>query len=268
MARHALHGDELVRIAYLPDETKLAHEPNYPSPSVRGRILETGMRFEQISAAQVCDGVLSEFTTLLVPGGFAPNIERALGDAGAAAIRSAVQDGLGFVGICAGAFLGSAWGLGLLPVELSDASDRCWNRGEGVLKLRFSELGQMLLGAPADVGVRYSNGPLLAVRDGAADDVAVLATFASGLGDGPMAGSGAIVYGRCGRGAVLLASPHLEDGDDERTRAPFRNMVRLCRRATADEAGAAAPPSSAAADAARAEARARYAYTRIGVEPG
>jgi hypothetical protein len=83
-----------------------------------------------------------------------------------------------------------------------------------------------------------------------------------------MAGSGAIVYGRCGRGAVLLASPHLEDGDDERTRAPFRNAVRLCRRATADEAGAAAPPSSAAADAARAEARARYAYTRIGVEPG
>ena len=268
MALHALAGDALIRVAYLPDETKLAHEPGYPSPSVRDRILETGMRFEQISAAQVCDGVLSEFTTLLVPGGFAPNIERALGDAGADAIRAFVQSGGGFVGICAGAFLGSAWGLGLLPVELSDASDRCWNRGEGVLKLRFSELGQTLLGAPADVGVRYSNGPLLAVRDGAADDVAVLATFASGLGDGPMAGSGAIVYGRCGRGAVLLASPHLEDGDDERTRAPFRNMVRLCRRATADEAGAAPPPSSAAADAARAEARARYAYTRIGVEPG
>ena len=269
MALHALAGDALIRVAYLPDETKLAHEPGYPSPAVRDRILETGMRFEQISAAQVCDGVLSEFTTLLVPGGFAPNIERALGDAGADAIRSFVQTGGGFVGICAGAFLGSAWGLGLLPVELSDASDRCWNRGEGVLKLKFSELGQTLLGAAAaDVGVRYSNGPLLAVRDGAADDVAVLATFASGLGDGPMAGSGAIVYGRCGRGAVLLASPHLEDGDDERTRAPFRNMVRLCRRATADEAGAAAPPSSAAADAARAEARARYAYTRIGVEPG
>ena len=157
------------------------------------------MRFEQISAAQVCDGVLSEFTTLLVPGGFAPNIERALGDAGADAIRSFVQSGGGFVGICAVAEAG----------------------GEG---------GEH--------------------------------------GDGPMAGSGAVVYGRCGRGAVLLASPHLEDGDDERTRAPFRNMVRLCRRATADEAGAAAPPSSAAADAARAEARARYAYTRIGLEPG
>ena len=109
------------------------------------------MRFEQISAAQVCDGVLSEFTTLLVPGGFAPNIERALGDAGAEAIRAFVQNGGGFVGICAGAFLGSAWGLGLLPVELSDASDRCWNRGEGVLKLRFSELGQTLLGAAVEL---------------------------------------------------------------------------------------------------------------------
>ena len=98
------------------------------------------MRFEQISAAQVCDGVLSEFTTLLVPGGFAPNIERALGDAGAEAIRAFVRSGGGFVGICAGAFLGSAWGLGLLPVELADASDRCWDRGEGVLKLRFSEV--------------------------------------------------------------------------------------------------------------------------------
>ena len=34
--------------------------------------------------------------------------------------------------------------------------------------------------------------------------------------------------GCCGRGLVTLFSPHLEDGADEATRAPFRNAIRLC----------------------------------------
>ena len=256
MALHALAGDALIRVAYLPDETKLAHEPGYPSPSVRDRILETGMRFEQISAAQVCDGVLSEFTTLLVPGGFAPNIERALGDAGADAIRAFVQSGGGFVGICAGAFLGSAWGLGLLPVELSDASDRCWNRGEGVLKLNS--------------------------RSWARRCSARRPTAACGTATGRCSPCATAPTSRRRARHLRLRPRRRPDGGQRRHRLralrPRRSAARVaaprgrrrrahegavsqhgatCRRATADEAGAAAPPGSAAADAARAEARAR-----------
>ena len=43
-----------------------------------------------------------------------------------------------------------------------------------------------------------------------------------------MSGSPAIVGGTCGKGLVTLFSPHLEDGADEATRAPFRNAIRLC----------------------------------------
>ena len=53
------------------------------------------------------------FHVLVVPGGFAPNFAEALGELGSKRIREFVTGGGGFIGICAGAFLGSTWGSGM-----------------------------------------------------------------------------------------------------------------------------------------------------------
>ena len=58
-----------------------------------------------------------------------------------------------------------------------------------------------------------------------------------------MHGSPAIVCGACGRGMVVLVSPHLEDGADEATRTPLRNAVVLCSlHALVRLRGAGEPP--------------------------
>ena len=74
------------------------------------------------------------FTVLCVPGGFANNTDSALGDKGYAIIQQFVRGGGGYVGICAGAYLG-CW-LGLLPVEIEDGD---WRRGKGQCDVLFSE---------------------------------------------------------------------------------------------------------------------------------
>merc|ERR1711924_241162 len=89
------------------------------------------------------------------------------------------------------------------------------------------------MGASAsEVTVRYRNGPVLQITD---DDGAVnLACFKTeyrGYHDeyrDIMMDSPAIVSGQYGHGLVVLVSPHVEDGIDEKSRAPFRNIFRLC----------------------------------------
>ena len=223
----------LERVAYLPDPVKLEdNEAGYPSPDFWERLLELGLPAEQISIADLCDGCLARFTVLCVPGGFVLNYQNRLGAVGAALIAEFVNAGGGYVGVCAGAFLGSTMGLGLLPVDVVDATH--WDRGSGDCRLSFTEQGQRILGARAgEVCARYANGPILRATPEGVTVVHTLAHFDSEF-RAPvgaaffMAGSPAIVSGTCGSGLVVLLSPHLEDGSDEAARTPFRNAIRLC----------------------------------------
>lgn len=106
------------RVAYLPDPVKQEDEAGYPSPAFWERLLEIGLPAELISVEDVCSGCLSRFSVLCVPGGFVLNYQSRLGPAGAAAIADFVSTGGGFVGVCAGAYLGSTMCLSLLPVEV------------------------------------------------------------------------------------------------------------------------------------------------------
>jgi len=247
---------DAAHVAYLPDPVKLASEAGYPAPDVRERLAgEAGMAFTTLSCEDVASGRLAGHTVLVVPGGFAPHTFARLGDAGAAAIREWTRAGGGFVGVCAGAFLGCE--LGLLPVSVRDIDHV--GAEATPCRVAFTAAGQDLLGGPsAPVIARYANGPLLQLleQEGGSAALQVLATFASSARPAAVAmeGSPAIVAGRFGDGLVrcsplprgrargiqqsvststpslaqvLLASPHLEDGPDERTRAPFRNLARL-----------------------------------------
>ena len=223
--------DGAIKIALLPDPVKLEHEGGYPPPAIRERISETAMTLEQISCAELLSGCLLErgFNVLCVPGGFAPHTVAKLGDDGKRLVRQFVHNGGGFVGVCAGAFVGIAFEL--LPLDYRDVDHE--GRDESPCRLAFTSLGQQLLGASSgEVTVRYANGPLFRIHpssDDAEPSVFTLATFETDLRGGGvwMQGSSAVVYGRHGCGAVALASPHLEDGVDERTRTPFRNLCRI-----------------------------------------
>ena len=106
------------RVAYLPDPVKREDEAGYPSPAFWDRLLEIGLPAELVSVEDVCSGCLSRFSVLCVPGGFVLNYQSRLGPAGAAAIADFVRSGGGYVGVCAGAYLGSTMCLSLLPVEV------------------------------------------------------------------------------------------------------------------------------------------------------
>ena len=215
----------------MPDPAKLGVEPGYPPPSVRALLAAEGdLPCELLTVGALLLGGLTagNFTVLCVPGGFAPNTAAALGAAGQQIIRDFVAGGGGYVGLCAGAYLGSSACLSLLPVRVLDI-DR-WARGSGSVQIYFSDGGARLLGSLGSgslVSVRYANGPLLQVTGAGAEALAFYATEFSAIGDVSdfppiMAGSPAVVIGRCGRGLVALVSPHIEDGGDERTRSERR----------------------------------------------
>ena len=64
---------------------------------------------------------------LYMLGGWAPNYYDALETDGHTMLKDFVAQGGGFVGICAGAYYGSEWGIGLIDVKVFDIDH--WNRG-------------------------------------------------------------------------------------------------------------------------------------------
>ena len=73
---------------------------------------------------------------------------------------------------------------------------------------------------------------MLGIRD---PKVKSLLTFMTeynkgGLYPNLMKGSPACVYGKCGKGRVILVSPHLESYEYEEAHEPFRNFFRLVSR--------------------------------------
>lgn len=171
------------------------------------------LRLRHLDEVDLAAGELARVEVLLVPGGHAGVQARTLGAVGRAALADWVRRGGAFLGICAGAYLGTSsppWGLGLLPIEAHDLQH--WRRGAGEITVIPTDAARRRLGLnPEGYRVRYANGPLL----GSAPGVEVLMRFAGSLQGraqeaAPLAGHGAWVQGRCGAGRVALISPHLE----------------------------------------------------------
>ncbi|CAK9004677.1 Uncharacterized protein CT_035 [Durusdinium trenchii] len=205
-----------LRIAWIADPKKFGTKPGYPKPSLRDRLQrEGGFSFVRLTAAEVKKGALQtgNYDIFIVPGGYAPNYADALGELGGERIRSFVKAGGGYVGICAGAYLGTSWGYDLLPVNVLDIDH--WDRGKTAdCRLRPTAAGKKIAGSlQEEFAAPYANGPLLEILDSAVDS---LVDFQSQLcgkkGTYPklMQGSPAVVAGPHGKGRVLLISPHIE----------------------------------------------------------
>lgn len=190
------------------------------SPKALRTILtdEAGFTCLKVTPQDIRDGKLSDCDLLIVPGGSGSLQSKRLEQAGRDQIRSFVQNGGGYVGICAGSYLATSdytWSLHLLNAKVLDRAH--WARGTGEVRLKITDSGQSLLQENADeVACYYGQGPLL-IPDTKPDLPAyeALAEYATEIAEkgapmGVMIGTTAIARSHFGKGRVICYSPHPE----------------------------------------------------------
>ena len=180
----------------------------------------------RISADDIRAGGLTNVEVLVHPGGSGSKQGKSLGEDGRRLVRQFVEQGGGYLGVCAGAYLATNdydWSLDLIDAKVVDRMH--WARGTGSVKLRLSDDGIAFFEQMPTIDLHYGQGPLLARREW--DDVDVpdyesLAIYDSeiatkGAPKGIMKGTSAIVRCRYGSGRVFCFSPHpeLTDGKSQ-----------------------------------------------------
>ena len=177
----------------------------------------TSIELVRVSPADIAAGVLNQFQLVIFSGGSGSAQSKSLGEKGRQAVRQFIQEGGGYVGICAGSYLacdGFSWGLKVLDAKTVSSK---WKRGRAMVKIELSKPGHNLLGKlthPADI--KYANGPILAPANSAAiPDFQPLAFYRSEVAEndspkGVMINSPAVVSGLFGKGRVVCFGPHPE----------------------------------------------------------
>ena len=178
---------------------------------------EQGLEVVIFKPEDIRTGKLAKFDVVIFTGGSGSKQAETIGEEGRAKVKEFVEAGGGYIGICAGAYLacsGFSWGVKILDARTASPM---WRRGEGNVKLELTERGRAVFGAPTgQFDVRYVNGPILVPAGGELlPDFEPLAHFRTELAKnntpaGLMVNSPAIVAGSCGKGRVLVSSPHPE----------------------------------------------------------
>ena len=168
-----------------------------------------------INAADVQAGKLAGYDVLVMPGGGGLERYAQLGEEGFEKIRKYIRAGGRYYGTCAGIAmaLNDPKRLRLIPYTREKNPPRGGFSGAVKLNTRAEEL----LGVPAGTRYfRYHDGPLPAKGEPVPDsEYEVLATFDShvmqkGKSVTPMYGMPAMIYGRYGKGKVLVTVMHPE----------------------------------------------------------
>ncbi len=172
----------------------------------------------RVGVAEITGGVLKQFDVVIAPGGSGSKQARALGDDGCRAIVEFVENGGGYAGFCAGAYLASnnyTWSLKIIDADVIDRKH--WKRGTGQVKIELTGEGRRLLSdEPGLIDIRYANGPILApAQDANIPDFKALAHFRTEINknnapEGVMKDTPAVIVGRYGHGRVFCSSPHPE----------------------------------------------------------
>ncbi|MEC4676748.1 MAG: BPL-N domain-containing protein [Nitrospirota bacterium] len=85
---------------------------------------ENGLLFDLIRSEEIKNGGLKAYSMLFVPGGWASNKLKSLGDDGVEEIRRFIKDGGNYLGICGGAGLATRDCMGLLNVKRKPTKER------------------------------------------------------------------------------------------------------------------------------------------------
>lgn len=171
----------------------------------------------QVGPADIAAGVLDQFRAVIFTGGSGSGQSKALGDAARENVKKFVDNGGGYIGICAGAYLacdGFSWGLKVLDAKTVSPK---WARGRATVEMELTDEGRKIFGEfKPRVNVLYHNGPILTPNQSdKLPDYQPLAYFRTEVAEndspvGVMVNSPAIVAGQAGKGRVMCISPHPE----------------------------------------------------------
>jgi len=188
------------------------------------RLLDFSPEYELkfIAPEEYARGALDGLDLVIMPGGGATRQYKAIGDDGAEALKRFVREGGKYYGVCAGAFLAmqqSIEGFSRLDMVPFKDDDPAYYRGDAPVKIALTDDGVKALEMTNKTHtVIYFGGPAAIPGDPIADtDVKVLARYESRLVNtrqpkpvAELAGKGAILGGRVGKGRVFLSCPHPE----------------------------------------------------------
>jgi glutamine amidotransferase-like uncharacterized protein len=170
-----------------------------------------------VKGPEIASGVLKDYDVVIFSGGSGSKQAAGIGGAGREEVQKFVKNGGGYIGICGGAYLacsGFDWGLGILNAKTVSSK---WKRGEGQVQIEVTPEGEKITGIPAkQQEIRYANGPI--IKSAAREDLPAyepLAIFRTEFAKndspvGVMVNSPAWVRASCGKGRVLISSPHPE----------------------------------------------------------
>ncbi len=99
---------------------------------------KNNLPFEIVSSEDIKKNGLNDYSMLFVPGGWASNKLKALGDIGINEIKSFVRKGGSYFGICGGAGLATLDGIGLIGIKRMHTKDRIPSFS-GRIRLRINE---------------------------------------------------------------------------------------------------------------------------------
>jgi hypothetical protein len=248
-----MEGKVRSRVAFLWDESFLWALMSYKA------ILAKGLSFDLIRSEDIKRGKLKDYLILFVPGGWASNKLKALGDDGVSEIRRFVTAGGSYLGLCGGAGLATMDGMGLLNVKRRSTKDRVPSfSGRIRLNLKGHPIWNNLPGSEvsgldgASSGVFHAWWPSqFLVERG---DIEVLATYGEALPDsfsadlsvGDITINGdwselekvyainldparlhnepAVIEGASGKGKVILSLIHFDTLDDNNGSAVLGNL--------------------------------------------
>lgn len=186
-------------------------------PNTNDILTKAGCRVTIFKAGDIATGAFENKDVVVFTGGSGSKEAETIGDAGREAVKKFVQEGHGYLGICAGAYLACSkfsWGLGILDAQTVSSK---WRRGSGDVEIEITPAGEKLTTVPAARHtIHYGNGPIL--KPAGRTDLAPyepLAFYRTELAEhdtpvGAMVNTPAIVRGQFGKGRVLISSPHPE----------------------------------------------------------
>jgi putative intracellular protease/amidase len=230
------------RVAFFQDESFLWGLMSYKA------LYANRLPFDLVRSADIRKGVLKEYAMLFVPGGWASNKIKSLGEEGVAEIRRFVKDGGSYLGFCGGAGLATLDGIGLLKVKRKPTKERVPSFN-GKIRLNRRE-HDIWKGVSSPIF--HAWWPSQFVVDG--EDVKVLATYGEPLPDsfssdlnvgdtsthgnwaeleklyginldpGRLLSDPAVIEGRCGKGRVILSLIHFDTPEDHSGQAVLQNL--------------------------------------------
>lgn len=178
----------------------------------------------RLAAGDVQDNVLRQFDLVIFPGGSGSKQANAIDVVGRKNVRLFIENGGGYMGICAGGYLATSeytWGLKIVTANTIDRKH--WNRGRGNVDIELTKAGkEFFKGVSPEIlkkellSVRYANGPIFGpFPQEQLKGFTSLAHYRSELTEnnaleGAMINTPAIITGKFGKGRVVCFSPHPE----------------------------------------------------------